>query len=228
MLMCGVALSLSARSCVVVNCVVVESPGPGHTGHCPRGANSAHISHPAACRRHISRAERWRAAPARQRAESRDHVCGSGPRSCPPITAMMHAAWWPLATPLFNPFYSELTAITTVMTSPFFNLRQNVGQNCPQFWEFSCRTVRWGEGSYELDGAATASSQLRKYDCVPSEPRVTIWPCVSANINSFLVFCRAVIYHKATHRRPPPPRSDGSQDPSFGVGHWIATVEHCP
>ena len=54
MLMCGVALSLSARSCVVVNCVVVESPGPGHTGHCPRGANSAHISHPAACRRHIS------------------------------------------------------------------------------------------------------------------------------------------------------------------------------
>ena len=93
MLMCGVALSLSLpRCCVVVNCVVVESPGPGHTGHCPRGANSAHISHPAACRRHISRAERWRAAPARQRAESRDHVCGSGPRSCPPITAMMHAA----------------------------------------------------------------------------------------------------------------------------------------
>ena len=85
-----------------------------------------------------------------------------------------------------------------------------------------------GEGRYELDGAATASSQLRKYDCVPSEPRVTIWPCVSANINSFLVFCRAVIYHKATHRRPPPPRSDGSRDPSFGVGHWIATVDQCP
>ena len=58
-----------------------------------------------------------------------------------------------------------------------------------------------GEGRYELDGAATASSQLRKQDCVLSEPRVTIWPCVSANINSFLVFCRAVIYHKATHRR---------------------------
>ena len=76
--------------------------------------------------------------------------------------------------------------------------------------------------------AATASSQLRKYDCVPSEPRVTIWPCVSANINSFLVFCRAVIYHKATHRRPPLPRSDGSRDPSFGVGHWIATVDQCP
>ena len=55
MLMCGVALSLSAPQlcCCILRCC----GSPGHTGHCPRGANSAHISHPAACRRHISAGE---------------------------------------------------------------------------------------------------------------------------------------------------------------------------
>ena len=55
MLMCGVAFSLSAPQlcCCKLRCC----GSPGHSGHCPRGANSAHISHPAACCRHISAGE---------------------------------------------------------------------------------------------------------------------------------------------------------------------------
>ena len=79
--------------------------------------------------------------------------------------------------------------------------------------------------SYELDGCYCQQPVEEIQFCSKwtKSHHLTIWPCVSANINSFLVFCRAVIYHKATHRHS----HHGVTDPSFGVYHWIATVDHC-